>query len=346
MVSENSFKNRRVAKKFWADEDDPSSNKIFYGTVIGKFRGKRDDDDREEVDLYQVEYDDGDEEDMELSELRLHLMHMGGDDDDASSSSSTTLGSKLRNDDRKKDQGLFAFARKDDSESEEHIDANEDKDGDFVDKSGGAESLSSDSESESESEEVAKERQQPNILKRKATTQHTAPPIRRLQSPGGQRLTWDERFDELVQFKDTYGDTNVPQNWADNTTLANWVQKQKQAFKDLLCNKRTAIFEDQIEKLRSIGFNWGDVYSGNWNRRCKELLEHIKSGGSNSVDTDKMNPVLRGWFYLQRELLREHRMTGVVHMDFMEENYNLLSEIPGIIEEESTEEVAEPSEQS
>jgi hypothetical protein len=36
---------------------------------------------------------------------------------------------------------------------------------------------------------------------------------------------WSERFDELVAFKQEFGNTNVPKRYSNNKQLARWVSK-------------------------------------------------------------------------------------------------------------------------
>jgi len=333
---------RRVAKIFLVDEDDPTSEELYHGTVHSMTRGKRNEDDEEEVDLYEVRYDDGDKEDMELSELNQYLVRPEDEAaDDASSSSSTTLGSALRRGNQKENdqQASAAVRRYSDSEKEEDHDAKEIEDGDDSGEETGKPSSSSSSDDDSDGEEVTTAaRGNRTNKKRKAETHEATSHDRRHQSSNKNDSTWDKRFEELEQFLDKYGDTNVPQNWTENVALSNWVQRQKRWFKDYLCNGASgSITEGRIEKLNSIGFNWGDVYAGNWNKRYKELMQHV-SNNDNSVDVDKMDSALRSWFILQRELLRQHQEIGVVHIDFMEDNYSKLLEVPGIIEKLSAEE--------
>lgn len=69
-----------------------------------------------------------------------------------------------------------------------------------------------------------------------------------------KRLSWEERFDQLVQFKKKFNHCNVSVN--DNTQLGLWVQRQRQSKNGTgLCK----ISLEQIDQLNSIGFKWSEV---------------------------------------------------------------------------------------
>ena len=69
------------------------------------------------------------------------------------------------------------------------------------------------------------------LLKEGKSTQLTADRIEKLTEVGfvwKPRVSWEERFDELVEFKDEFGHCNVSQNYAANPALAKWVRTQRQ----------------------------------------------------------------------------------------------------------------------
>jgi hypothetical protein len=35
-------------------------------------------------------------------------------------------------------------------------------------------------------------------------------------------VPWEERFNEIVAYKEKYGNTNVPRNWKENPSLGEW----------------------------------------------------------------------------------------------------------------------------
>ena len=72
---------------------------------------------------------------------------------------------------------------------------------------------------------------------------------------GTKRVTtsWDARFEDLLEFKRRHGHANVPWQWKENISLAQWVNSQRKKYKDLNDGKRNNLSSEQIERLNSIG---------------------------------------------------------------------------------------------
>ena len=45
-------------------------------------------------------------------------------------------------------------------------------------------------------------------------------------TPNPRHVSWEDRYQQLEEFNDTYGHTQVPMNWSGNPSLANWVSAQ------------------------------------------------------------------------------------------------------------------------
>ena len=72
---------------------------------------------------------------------------------------------------------------------------------------------------------------------------------------------WEERLQELRDFKQRHGHCNVPSTFSENHSLSIWVQCQRRQFKllrrsDSGGGKRSHMSSDRIAKLNSIGFVW------------------------------------------------------------------------------------------
>mmetsp|Transcript_26977 Transcript_26977/g.64787 ORF Transcript_26977/g.64787 Transcript_26977/m.64787 type:complete len:403 (-) Transcript_26977:277-1485(-) len=61
---------------------------------------------------------------------------------------------------------------------------------------------------------------------------------------------WDDRFKELVKYKQKHGHCNVPRD----SVLGQWVHDQRRVKKGN--NRKTTLSKDRIDRLNKIGFNW------------------------------------------------------------------------------------------
>ena len=67
--------------------------------------------------------------------------------------------------------------------------------------------------------------------------------------------TWEERWNELREFRDLHGHANVPKTYKAKPQLAIWVKGQRRQFKLFIQNdKRSAMTMERIEKLLHLGF--------------------------------------------------------------------------------------------
>ena len=70
------------------------------------------------------------------------------------------------------------------------------------------------------------------------------------------RTDWNQRFEELVKFKQEYGHCVVPQLFEQNKALGKWVSKQREQYRRLLHNKYSFMTTERVGKLNDIGFSW------------------------------------------------------------------------------------------
>jgi hypothetical protein len=115
----------------------------------------------------------------------------------------------------------------------------------------------------------------------------------------GIKLTWEERFGALVEYKKKTGNCNVPQRWPDNPRLATWVSTQRQ-----IKNRLTS---DQVRRLNELGFAW-EPQEAAWEEMFGALVEYKKKTGNCSVPNEwPENPQLGRWVNTQR--LTKERLT-------------------------------------
>eukprot|EP00978_Attheya_sp_CCMP212_P011170 scaffold27385_cov47-Attheya_sp.AAC.3 len=109
--------------------------------------------------------------------------------------------------------------------------------------------------------------------------------------------TWDQRFQELVDFKKINGHTNVPQR---SGQLGNWVDTQRKEFCRLKEGIASPLTSDKCEKLKSIGFKF--KCQPTFDQRFQELVDFKKINGHANVP--QLYGPLGAWVNNQRTQYR------------------------------------------
>ncbi len=65
-----------------------------------------------------------------------------------------------------------------------------------------------------------------------------------------KEMFWEEMFSKLLDYKNNYGNCNVPYQWPENYKLASWVSRQRNM------KKKEKLSEERIQRLEAIGFVW------------------------------------------------------------------------------------------
>jgi hypothetical protein len=114
---------------------------------------------------------------------------------------------------------------------------------------------------------------------------------------------WNERFQELREFKAQFGHCNVPRIYSGNPQLAQWVSNQRRKTKsseETQCPMRT----ERNRALVGIGFDWGERkpnVASIWSVRCQELREFKAQFGHCVVPKRySANLTLANWVATQR----------------------------------------------
>jgi hypothetical protein len=105
------------------------------------------------------------------------------------------------------------------------------------------------------------------------------------------RKTWDERFRELIAFRQRFGNCDVPTGWPENKPLAEWVRRQR-------ARDRVKLTAAQTKKLNGLGFSWNRRES-TWEKRFSELAAFKKAHGHCDVVPED-SPQLAVWVFNQR----------------------------------------------
>uniref|UniRef100_UPI0040560203 Helicase associated domain protein n=1 Tax=Candidatus Electronema sp. TaxID=2698783 RepID=UPI0040560203 len=120
---------------------------------------------------------------------------------------------------------------------------------------------------------------------------------------------WEERYIQLLYFKEKYGHCNVPYN-PNNSQLGNWVRQQRQK------KKSGNLLPEREKMLEEIGFNWTLVDLGGvkptelWGLRYSQLIEFKQQHGHCKVPHNfSENPQLGKWVSKQRQQRKQNKLT-------------------------------------
>lgn len=103
---------------------------------------------------------------------------------------------------------------------------------------------------------------------------------------------WEQRFEELTEFKGENGHCLVPMDYPENPDLAIWVQKMRMCLRHHLRGERSTYPKERIEALLKIGFEESlkvkeqhkqekfDAFNRDFEKRFKELLEFKEKAGN------------------------------------------------------------------
>ena len=135
--------------------------------------------------------------------------------------------------------------------------------------------------------------------------------------------SWDERFNELREYKERFGNTLVPVKWPESRPLGGWVSDQRSRHRSGKLRK------ERVDQLLSIGFEWDaqpfnaknaskavlseaevEALERTWEEMFSELVSFFKLQGHCNVPTKwAAKPSLSYWTNQQRTAKRENRLT-------------------------------------
>ena len=111
---------------------------------------------------------------------------------------------------------------------------------------------------------------------------------------------WQERFDELCEFKKVHGHCNVPRKEKATVLLWRWVKRQKYQYKLFKEGKQSTLSQERISALENVGVTW-DFHGSTWSERLSELTTYRQVNGHCNVPSKyPANPQLSTWVKCQR----------------------------------------------
>jgi hypothetical protein len=128
--------------------------------------------------------------------------------------------------------------------------------------------------------------------------------IRRLEGIGFRwdlaEASWEEMFAALVEYKNEYGNCDVPQSWTKVKGLGTWANRQRQL------HKKGRLGEDRVERLEKIGFVW-NLSEARWEEMFAALVEYKNEHGNCDVPVNTKG--LGGWVRWQRNARNNQKLS-------------------------------------
>jgi len=124
------------------------------------------------------------------------------------------------------------------------------------------------------------------------------------RNPSSKPQPCEDMFAVLKEYKEEYGDCNVPTLWAKNKKLGRWVSQQRKLYRNKMLS------DDRIKCLENIGFAW-DVNHFLWEMMFNSLYKYKQIyGNCNVLPSDTENKSLAIWVVRQRQKYRKGRLSG------------------------------------
>ena len=138
---------------------------------------------------------------------------------------------------------------------------------------------------------------------------------------------WNERYNELVQFKRLQGHCNVPSCYEDNPALSQWVKRQRYQHKLKSSGKHSNLTTEREGMLDSLGFIW-NAHEANWEESYTKLMKFKEYYGHCRVPTKyPSDQQLAVWVKLQRRQYRLLRTVGADKSNMTWERVDRLNDI-------------------
>lgn len=120
-----------------------------------------------------------------------------------------------------------------------------------------------------------------------------------------ERGSWEDRYQELIEFKTEHGHCNVPFAYDDKPKLG--------AFVNAMRSQETAgiLSKQRIELLERIGFQWAaGTRDDKWENRYNQLLAFRAAHGHCDVPYNSDDPQLSSWVSQQRHRKKSGKLTA------------------------------------
>lgn len=111
---------------------------------------------------------------------------------------------------------------------------------------------------------------------------------------------WNQRFQDLSEFRSKHGHCLVPLDWPENPALAHWIKHQRGQHKAKHSGKHSTLTDAREQALENLGFVW-DSHRATWEERFHKIVQfQAIHGHSNLPSRYEANPRLSTWVKCQR----------------------------------------------
>ena len=115
------------------------------------------------------------------------------------------------------------------------------------------------------------------------------------------KLSWNERLEELREYKEKNGHCKVPQRQG---SLGGWVTTQRSYYRKKEAGEKTPLTDERVAALDAIGFQWSVIANDEcWHERLDELREYKEEEGNCNIPQKQGR--LGRWVAKQRKLYRK-----------------------------------------
>ncbi len=116
-------------------------------------------------------------------------------------------------------------------------------------------------------------------------------------------VSWDQMFDELLEFFKIHGHYDVPQRWKANLQLAAWVSAQRYAY------RRGGLSSECVQRLNALGFRW-EPFADKWDEMFETVSKfHQRFGHTRVPQKWRENRRLAHWVAVQRRQKKIGRLS-------------------------------------
>jgi hypothetical protein len=121
---------------------------------------------------------------------------------------------------------------------------------------------------------------------------------------------WMVHYEQLVRYKQTFGNCQVPTHFTENTKLGRWVHTQRHQRRLQIQGKKSSMTTHRYQLLQQLGFAW-EVRPplarprATWQQRYDEMRHfHMTYGHLRIIDHEIVEPELIQWAQEQKARLR------------------------------------------